>query len=201
MKTRTLLDLVIGRVSSRGLLVIADPSTWKMSSDLTPPSLPPGIIGVPPVVESVFRGPPPPSLPTPTSSSTQHADFLLSSGGPLHPELNATHTHEASPLIPPMSYQYFMKAEDIINIVFPTSGYGPIDIGLDIPGFESMTVKYGTDIPGLNSTVEGQKRYLYGPGSCLGAHGDHEMLTEAQLERAVVRYEKILWHALAQGSM
>jgi hypothetical protein len=70
------------------LLVIADTSTWKMSSDLTPPSLPPGINGVPPVAGSVFRGPPPPSLPTPTSASTKHAEFLLSFGEPLHPELD-----------------------------------------------------------------------------------------------------------------
>ncbi|KAK0301768.1 hypothetical protein LTR29_017835 [Friedmanniomyces endolithicus] len=59
-----------------------------MSSDLTPPSLPPGINGVPPVAGSVFRGPPPPSLPTPTSASTKHAEFLLSFGEPLHPELD-----------------------------------------------------------------------------------------------------------------
>ena len=48
-----------------------------------------------------------------------------------------------------------MKAEDIINFVFPTIGYGPIDIDSDLPGFESMTVHYGTDISGLNSTVDG----------------------------------------------
>ncbi|KAK0273021.1 hypothetical protein LTR35_012433 [Friedmanniomyces endolithicus] len=94
-----------------------------------------------------------------------------------------------------------MKAEDVIDIVFPTSGYGPIDIDSDIPGFEAMTVNYGTDIPCLNSTVKGQKRYLYGPGSILVAHSDHEMLTEAQLEEAVVGYEKIILHALAQTSL
>ncbi|KAK0942696.1 hypothetical protein LTR29_005783 [Friedmanniomyces endolithicus] len=94
-----------------------------------------------------------------------------------------------------------MKAENVIDIVFPTSGYGPIDIDSDIAGFESMTVNYGTDIPWLNSTVEGQKRYLYGPGSILVAHSDHEMLTEAQLEEAVEGYEKIILHALAQGSL
>ncbi|KAK0261797.1 hypothetical protein LTS09_003890 [Friedmanniomyces endolithicus] len=94
-----------------------------------------------------------------------------------------------------------MKAEDVIDIEFPTSGYGPIDIDSDITGFESMTVNYGTDIPWLNSTVEGQKRYLYGPGSILVAHSDHEMLTEAQLEEAVEGYEKIILHALTKESL
>ncbi|KAK1808526.1 hypothetical protein LTR12_017109 [Friedmanniomyces endolithicus] len=59
-----------------------------MSSDLTPPSLPPGTSGVPPVAGSVFCGSLPPSLPTPTSSSTQHAEFLLSFGEPLHSGLD-----------------------------------------------------------------------------------------------------------------
>ncbi|TKA67346.1 hypothetical protein B0A55_10081 [Friedmanniomyces simplex] len=94
-----------------------------------------------------------------------------------------------------------MKAGDIIDIDFPTSGYGPIDIDSDIPGFESMTVNYGTDIPWLNSTVEGQKRYLYGPGSILVAHSDHELLTEGQLKEAVAGYERIILHALGHASL
>ncbi len=39
------------------------------------------------------------------------------------------------------------------------------------------------------------------PGNYLVAHGDHEMLTEAQLEDAVVGYEEIILHALAQTSL
>ncbi|KAK0934197.1 hypothetical protein LTR48_002924 [Friedmanniomyces endolithicus] len=55
-----------------------------MMSGLAPPPLPPENIGVP------FHGPPPAPLPTPTpiSSSTLHAEFFLSFGAPLHPELD-----------------------------------------------------------------------------------------------------------------
>jgi acetylornithine deacetylase len=56
----------------------------------------------------------------------------------------------------------------------------------------------GTDIPWFNQTVEGQKRYLYGPGSILVAHSDHEMLTEGQLYDAVDGYQKIILHALGK---
>ncbi|KAK5133650.1 hypothetical protein LTR08_007504 [Meristemomyces frigidus] len=89
-----------------------------------------------------------------------------------------------------------MKPEDVVEINFPTSGYGPIEIDHDVPGFDEITVNYGTDIPSLNKTVEGQKRYLYGPGSILVAHSDHEMLTEDQLFDAVGGYEKLVLHAL-----
>ncbi|KAK3115948.1 hypothetical protein LTR53_004226 [Teratosphaeriaceae sp. CCFEE 6253] len=91
-----------------------------------------------------------------------------------------------------------MKPGDVIDIVFPSAGYGPIEIDHDIPGFEAMTVNYGTDIPNLNATVDGQKRYLYGPGSILVAHSDHEMLTEDELYGAVAEYEKIVLHALGK---
>jgi acetylornithine deacetylase len=93
-----------------------------------------------------------------------------------------------------------MQPEDVIEIVFPTSGYGPIDIDHDVPGFESMTVNYGTDIPWLKQTVRDQKRYLYGPGSILVAHSDHEAITEGELEDAVEGYQKIVLHALGNGS-
>ncbi|KAK5113879.1 hypothetical protein LTR85_010412 [Meristemomyces frigidus] len=91
-----------------------------------------------------------------------------------------------------------MEPKDVIDIEFPTSGYGPIDIDHDVPGFDTITVNYGTDIPWLNQTVEGQKRYLYGPGSILVAHSDHEMLTEGQLWDAVGGYERIVLHALGK---
>ncbi|KAI7689032.1 Zn-dependent exopeptidase [Hortaea werneckii] len=89
-----------------------------------------------------------------------------------------------------------MEAEDVIGLEFPSAGYAPVDIDSDVPGFEVITVNYGTDIPNLNQTVDGQKRYLYGPGSILVAHSDHEMLTEAQLFDAVGGYKKLIRHAL-----
>ncbi|KAK4553010.1 hypothetical protein LTR86_009934 [Recurvomyces mirabilis] len=91
-----------------------------------------------------------------------------------------------------------MKVEDVIEILYTSAGYGPIDIDHDIPGFEAITVNYGTDIPWLESTVKGQKRYLYGPGSILVAHSDHEMLTEKELYDAVEGYQEIILHAVGK---
>lgn len=87
---------------------------------------------------------------------------------------------------------------DIIDIEFSGEGYSPIDIDADVPGFESIIVNYGTDIPNLKQTVDGQKRYLYGPGTILVAHSDHEALTEDQLEGAVGGYKKLILHALGK---
>lgn len=90
------------------------------------------------------------------------------------------------------------KMDDVIDLDFTSAGYGPIDIDHDVPGFDVMTVNYGTDIPWLEKTVEGQKRYLYGPGSILVAHSDHEALTEEELYAAVEGYEKVIEYALEQ---
>lgn len=75
-------------------------------------------------------------------------------------------------------------------------GYGPVPLDTDVKGFESMVVNYGTDVPNLE-VKKGVKRYLYGPGSILVAHGDDEALTVGELERAVVDYEKLVKHALS----
>jgi acetylornithine deacetylase len=88
---------------------------------------------------------------------------------------------------------------DIIDIEFSGEGYSPVDIDADVPGFESIIVNYGTDIPNLKQTVDGQKRYLYGPGTILVAHSDHEALTEDQLTGAVTGYEKLILHALSKN--
>lgn len=76
-----------------------------------------------------------------------------------------------------------------LELVFESKGYGPVDIDHDVEGFEAVTVNYGTDIPWLEGR---HKRYLYGPGSILVAHSDHEHLTVRELERAVVDYKRII---------
>ncbi|MCJ1310922.1 hypothetical protein MMC25_004590 [Agyrium rufum] len=80
-----------------------------------------------------------------------------------------------------------------IEIIFPSNGYGPIDIDHDVEGFESMTVNYGTDIPQLEGT---HKRYLYGPGSILVAHSDHESIAPEDLVKSVEGYKKLILAAL-----
>lgn len=87
---------------------------------------------------------------------------------------------------------------DVVKLEWADSEYGPVDIDHDVPGFESFTVNYGTDIPNLDP-VEGQKRYLYGPGSILVAHSDHEAITITDLEAAVKGYQKLILHSLADS--
>ena len=63
-----------------------------------------------------------------------------------------------------------------------------MDIDADIEGFNTITVNYGTDVPNLKGD---HKRYLYGPGSILVAHSDHEHLTVGELEKSVEDYKTI----------
>lgn len=63
-------------------------------------------------------------------------------------------------------------------------------------GFETAVMNYGTDIPHLNGD---HKRYLYGPGSILVAHSDHEHLTVSDLEAAVEGYKLIVTEILKRG--
>lgn len=91
-----------------------------------------------------------------------------------------------------------MKPSDVVQLEFSDVGYGPIDLDADVPGFDVMTVNYGSDIPWLKRTVEDQKRYLYGPGTIFVAHTDHEALTEDELINAAKGYERIVLHALRE---
>ena len=83
-----------------------------------------------------------------------------------------------------------------IEVKFHGGAYGPVNIDHDVPGFETITVNYGTDIANLKGT---HKRYLYGPGSILVAHSDHEHLGKADLVAAVEGYERLVLHALGMG--
>lgn len=76
-----------------------------------------------------------------------------------------------------------------------SQGYGPVPLDADVDGFKSIVVNYGTDIPNLE-VDEGVKRYLYGPGSILVAHGAKEALTVGEMEQAVRDYKKLVLHAL-----
>lgn len=76
-----------------------------------------------------------------------------------------------------------------LEVVWGNEGYGPIDIDHDIKGFDVLTFSYGTDVPHLKGT---HRRYLYGPGTILVAHSDHENIEISDLEAAVDGYEKII---------
>ena len=76
-----------------------------------------------------------------------------------------------------------------LELIYTMQGFGPVDIDADVDGFETMTVNYGTDIPNLKGE---HKRYLYGPGSILVAHSDHEHLYKRDLVKAVDDYERLV---------
>lgn len=72
-------------------------------------------------------------------------------------------------------------------------GRGPVHIDHDVDGFETVVVNYGTDIPSLKGD---HKRYLYGPGSILVAHSDHEHVKISELEEAVDGYKVLIEKSL-----
>jgi len=80
-----------------------------------------------------------------------------------------------------------------VQVVFPDRGYGPIDCDCDIDGFDAFTVNYGTDVPWLDGK---HKRYLYGPGSILVAHSDHEAILRSDLDRGVEDYRTLIQKTL-----
>ncbi|KAL9112483.1 MAG: hypothetical protein Q9227_003325 [Pyrenula ochraceoflavens] len=84
--------------------------------------------------------------------------------------------------------------QDSIDLSF-SAGYGPVDIDTDVEGFDTITVNYGTDIPNLKLR-SGVKKYLYGPGSILVAHGPNEALTVHDLEEGLAGYKKLVLAAL-----
>ncbi|KAF5667153.1 acetylornithine deacetylase [Fusarium heterosporum] len=78
-------------------------------------------------------------------------------------------------------------------VEFSAYGVGPVSTDYDIEGFETVILNYGTDIPSLKGD---HKKYLYGPGSILDAHSDHEHLTVSDLEQAVEGYQSLIVQVL-----
>jgi acetylornithine deacetylase len=87
-----------------------------------------------------------------------------------------------------------VDSDELLDITFAQE-YPPIDLDAGVKGFEEITVNYGTDVPNL-AVGRGVKRYLYGPGSILVAHGGDEGLTVGDLEESLQGYEKLVLHAL-----
>ncbi|KPI45438.1 putative carboxypeptidase [Cyphellophora attinorum] len=84
--------------------------------------------------------------------------------------------------------------EGLLELEFQ-QGYAPVVLDAGVDGFEEITVNYGTDVPNLE-VGKGVKRYLYGPGSILVAHGANEGLTVGDMEEAVEGYERLVKHVL-----
>ncbi|KAF6227286.1 hypothetical protein HO133_008729 [Letharia lupina] len=83
--------------------------------------------------------------------------------------------------------------DEDLELDFSDGSYGPVYIDSDVEGFETVSVNYGTDIPNLKGK---HKRYLYGPGSILVAHSDHEHLKASHLLTAVDGYKRLVRSAL-----
>ena len=85
------------------------------------------------------------------------------------------------------------QVDQRLEVEFVGGTYGPVNIDHDVPGFETVTVNYGTDIPNLNGD---HKRYLYGGGSIFVAHSDDEHLRIQDLRDAVDGYQRLILYAL-----
>jgi acetylornithine deacetylase len=79
------------------------------------------------------------------------------------------------------------------SVTYSDRAYGPVHLDTDLDGFKTIGVNYGTDVPNLDGD---HKKYLYGPGSILVAHGPNEHLTTDDMEDAVVAYKKIITELL-----
>ena len=99
-------------------------------------------------------------------------------------------------------------AETGLLLEFFGPAYSPVDLDTDLlddgngDGDElfgkPITVNYGTDVPNLTLQKKGVRRYLYGPGSILVAHGPREGLTVRDLEDSVRGYRKLIEDALSR---
>lgn len=86
----------------------------------------------------------------------------------------------------------FSEKGAVLDLQWGPRSSGPVYIDCEVEGWDggTITVNYGTDIPWLAGN---HKRYLYGPGTILVAHSDHEALTVTELEKAVEQYKKIVY--------
>ncbi|KAI9797024.1 MAG: hypothetical protein M1833_005857 [Piccolia ochrophora] len=85
--------------------------------------------------------------------------------------------------------------EEGLKVEFVVKGYSPVPLDSDVKGFDKIVVNYGTDVPYLKGE---HKRYLYGPGSILVAHSDHEHVSIEDLEHAVEGYKTLIRKSLGK---
>ncbi|KAK7219728.1 hypothetical protein V2G26_007731 [Clonostachys chloroleuca] len=76
-------------------------------------------------------------------------------------------------------------------------GYPETYLDYEIEGLDSMPVSFGTDIPRLKGN---HKRYLYGPGSILHAHGVNEQVAIPDLIESVAVYKRLVLASLEKNT-
>lgn len=67
--------------------------------------------------------------------------------------------------------------------------YPEVYLDHDIPGMDTISVSFGTDAPRLDGK---HKKYLYGPGTILVAHGEKEQIEIKELVESVQVYKNIV---------
>ncbi|KAF3282841.1 hypothetical protein TWF970_001576 [Orbilia oligospora] len=82
-----------------------------------------------------------------------------------------------------------LKGIEGVEATWKQPHYDPVFCDHDLEGFETIALSYGTDIPNLKGR---HKKYLYGPGSILVAHGDNEKIDKSDLYEAVKGYKRIV---------
>ncbi|TGZ84981.1 Zn-dependent exopeptidase [Ascodesmis nigricans] len=80
-----------------------------------------------------------------------------------------------------------------VELEFTEVAYGPVELDYDVKGFETIVCAYGTDVANLHGE---HKKYLYGPGSILTAHGENEFILKSDLTEAVAGYKKLIKHSM-----
>jgi acetylornithine deacetylase len=76
--------------------------------------------------------------------------------------------------------------------------YPPPDLHFEIPGFETINVGFGTDIPFLSGHEDPTiKKVLYGPGSIFVAHTADEHVLLSELETCKQGYKAIVSYFLS----
>ena len=71
--------------------------------------------------------------------------------------------------------------------------YPELYLDYDVPGLGITPVAFGTDAPRLKGE---HKKYLYGPGTILVAHGVDEQIGIGELTESVQKYKQIVEHCL-----
>ncbi|KAF4466155.1 Peptidase M20 [Fusarium albosuccineum] len=85
------------------------------------------------------------------------------------------------------------KYEDVL--LKKSFGYSETLLDHDIEGLGTTSVSFGTDVPRLKGN---HKKYLYGPGSILDAHGENEQVAIPDLINCVKVYKLLVMKALKE---
>lgn len=81
--------------------------------------------------------------------------------------------------------------EDIEHLTATIQGAVPAQyLDYEVPGFETIILAYGTDVPHLARSFK--RRHLYGPGTIFVAHGANEYVENQDLLDAIDGYTKLI---------